>query len=283
MVVGVIGTIASAVMACKATTKVGDILEESKKTIDTIHEFKENPEKAEKYEYTEEDSKKDLAITYCQTGVKLAKLYGPSVVLGALSLTSMVASNRILKKRNAALGAAYAALDKSYKLYRGRVAERFGEEVEKEIRYNIKAKEIEEKIVDEKGKEKMVKKTVNMVDGLAYSPYARFFDASSREWEDDSEYNLMFLRAEQDYATDRLRAKGFLSLNEVYERLDIPTTKEGQIVGWVYNPDDPVGDNYVDFGIYQINREENHRFVNGYEPTILLDFNIDGNLLDLLK
>lgn len=279
---GVVGTVVSAVMACKATTKISDILEKTKEDIDTIHTFAcaENlPE-----EYSSKDAKKDLAIVYAQTGVKLAKLYAPAVILGALSITSILASNNILRKRNVALAAAYATIDKSFKEYRGRVAERFGEAVDRELRYNIKAKQFEETVVDENGKEKKVKKTVNIADvGDCPSDYARIFDESSSLWEKNAEYNLMFLRAQQQYANDLLRAKGHLYLNEVYDMLDIPRTKAGQVVGWVYDPDNSVGDNYVDFGIYDICREKSRDFVNGYERSILLDFNVDGNILDLME
>ena len=156
---GVIGIVTSAVMACKATTKVSAILEESKATIDAIHDCQENPELVEEGKYTDDDAKKDLAITYVQTGVKLVKLYAPSVILGTLSITAMLASNDILRKRNAALAAAYATIDGSFKKYRERVIERFGETVDKELKYGVKKQKIEEIVTDpETGKEKKAKK-----------------------------------------------------------------------------------------------------------------------------
>lgn len=284
VVVGVVGVVSSAVMACKATTKAGDILEEAREKLDNIHEAEELG-KVRDVDYTLEDAKKDTTIVYIQTGLKFAKLYGPSVILGALSITSILASNNILRKRNVALGAAYAAIDKSFKEYRGRVVERFGDAVDRELKYNIKAQKIDDIEVDpETGKEKKVKKTINVVGSdLECSPYAKFFDEGSEYYEKDPERNLFFLRAEQNYANDRLRARGYLTLNEVYERLGIPTTKAGQIVGWVYDLDKPNGDNYVDFGIYDIYREKNRDFVNGYERSILLDFNVDGDILDLIS
>lgn len=282
-VTGVVGTVASAVLACKATTKLNDILEESKENIDKIHECTNDPEFRELHNYTEEDGKKDLAITYVQTGVKLAKLYAPAVILGTLSITAMLTSNNILRKRNVALAAAYTAIDTSFKEYRGRVVERFGKDMDRELRYNIKAREIEETVVDEKtGKENKVKKTVDVVDPNVYSEYARFFEDGCNGWEKDSEYNLMFLRKQQDYANEVLQAKGHLFLNEVYDMLGIPRTKAGQCVGWVYDEKHPVGDNFVDFGIYDAYKEGCRNFVNGYERTILLDFNVDGNILDLI-
>lgn len=278
---GVVGVVASAVMACKATTKLSGILDEGKNQVEQIHGYIEKNGFSEKY--TEEDSKKDLAIVYAQTGVKLVKLYAPAVVLGGVSIAAILGGHNILRKRNIALSAAYVAVDKSFKEYRSRVVDRFGKELDKELRYNIKAKEFEETVVDAKGKEKVEKKTVNVVeDPNMYSDYARFFDESCVGWEKDPELNLMFLKKQQNYANDRLKAKGYLFLNEVYEMLGLQPSKAGQIVGWIYDEKHPIGDNFVDFGIYDINREKNRDFVNGYERTILLDFNVDGNILDMM-
>ena len=282
-VVGAVGTVASAVMACKATTKVNDILEDTKSQLDSVHGVL-NGEIETTQSYTEEDAKKDTALIYVQTGIKFAKLYGPSIALGALSLGAMLTSNHILRKRNVALAAAYATIDKGFKEYRGRVIERFGQEIDKELKYGIKAQKVSETVVDEEtGEVKEVEKSVNVINGVdGYSDYARFFDDGCAPWKKDSEYNLMFLRAQQRYANDLLQANGYLFLNDVYDMLGIPRTKAGQIVGWVYNEAMPTGDNRVDFGIYDVNRQETRDFVNGYERSILLDFNVDGNILDLI-
>lgn len=287
---GVIGVGASFVMACKASTKLNDILDEAKENLETIHDVMEHPEKVTKEEngevivtYTEDDGKRDLAITYAQTSLKLVKLYGPSVLLGALSLTAIITSNNILRQRNVALAAAYATVDKGFKEYRGRVVERFGESIDRELRYNIKAKEVEELVVDENGEEKIVKTTVEVADPNALSPYARFFDEACSGWTKDPNYNLMFLRNQQTYANEKLKTHGYLFLNDVYEMLDIPKTKEGQIVGWIYDEKHPIGDNFVDFGIYDDKTHPSRRlFVNGHERNILLDFNVDGNILNLM-
>ena len=112
-----------------------------------------------------------------------------------------------------------------------------------------------------------------------YSDYAKFFDEGCREWDKDPEYNLTFLKCQENYANDLLKSKGHLFLNEVYDMLGIPRTKAGQIVGWIYDEENPIGDNYVDFGIYDVYKEANRNFVNGYERNILLDFNVDGDIL----
>lgn len=278
MVAGIAGTVASAVMACKATTKLNTILEESKDNIDKIHKYVETEGFSEKY--TEEDSKKDLTIVYTQTGVKLAKLYGPAVILGVISIGAIINGHNILHKRNLALAAAYKAVDKGFKDYRGRVVERFGKGLDRELKYNIKAKDIEETVTNDDGTESTVNKTVNTVTGRDISEYAKFYDDGCTGWCKDSEHNLMFLRRQQDYANERLQSKGYLFLNEVYDMLGIPKTAAGQVVGWIYNEKNPTGANYVDFGIYDIYNEKARDFVNGYEKSILLDFNVDGYILD---
>ena len=282
IVVGVVGTVVSGVMACKATTKINAIVDKTKNDIDTIHEAVEKGITTIGEEYSKDDSKKDLAIVYFKTGAEFAKLYAPSIIVGALSLTSIITSHNILRKRNLALAAAYTAVDTSFKDYRKRVVERFGDNVDKELRYNIKAKTFEETIVDEKGKEKKIKKEIGVIDGRLPSDYARWFDASVTGWEDNHDYNMMFLNAKQSWANDKLAADGFIYLNDIYYELGIPKTKAGQIVGWVSKSDDPnyKGDGFVDFGIQTIMRETDDG--NYYEEAILLDFNPDGNILDLM-
>ncbi|MDO4292097.1 MAG: DUF6353 family protein [Eubacteriales bacterium] len=283
VVAGVVGVVASAVMACRATTKVNKVLDETKETIDAIHEATEKKVTKANEDYTPEDAKNDLRITYLHTGLKFVRLYGPSVLLGTVSIASILGSHHILYKRNRGLAAAYTGLLTGYKEYRSRVIERFGEAVDKELKYNIKAQKFEEISVDsETGKETKAKITVNVADPNTYSEYARFYDDGCKCWEKDPEYNLVFLKAQQQYANDKLHADGYLFLNDVYDMLGIPRTKAGQVVGWIYDEKNPVGDNFVDFGIYDINRPSNRDFVNGYERTILLDFNVDGSILDLI-
>lgn len=268
---GIAGTVVSAVLACKATTKVAEILDETKGTLDTIHEGMETGA-INGQEYTTEDGKKDTVVVYAQTGMKLAKLYAPAIILGTLSITSILASNNILRKRNVALGAAYAAIDKSFKEYRGRVIERFGEQVDTELKYGIKAKKFEEIEVDpETGKEKKVKKTVMVADPNLQSDYAVYFDSKSRNYETNPDYNRMFLKAQQAFANDKLQTRGHLFLNEVLDDLDLPRTPAGQIVGWT--KDGP--DGYVNFRIVEVERETED---GHHEPALLLDFNVEGNI-----
>ena len=279
MVAGIAGTIVGTVLACKATTKVSEIIEEKNKNVEDVHTcLEEKPN-----EYTEEDSKKDLTIIYAQTGVKLFKLYAPAIGVMALSFASIIAGHKILKKRNIAIAAAYAAIDKGFKQYRKNVIEEFGEGVDQQMRFGLKSKEIKKK--DKDGK--TVKETEYYIDPDAnpldnISEYARFFDAASSNFAKDPEYNMMFLRRQQDYANEMLKARGHLFLNEVYDLLDIPRSKAGQVVGWVYDKNgNTKGDNYVDFGLYR-NDQGTRRFINGLEYNILLDFNVDGVIYDII-
>ena len=270
VVAGCVGVVASAVMACKATTKASEILEETKKNVEDVHTCLETHE-----DYTVEDSKKDLTIVYVQTGLKFVKLYGPAVLLGALSITSILASNNILRKRNLALAAAYATVDKGFKDYRGRVVERFGEELDRELLYNIRKKEVEEVVVNEDGTQTVVKKTVDVVDPNDIGYYAKFFDEYCVNWSKNAEDNYLFLKQQLNYANEILNSRGYIFLNEVYEMLGFDTTVAGHVVGWMKNGD---GQGFVDFGMYDIHNEKARDFINGREKSILLSFNPDGTI-----
>lgn len=277
--IGIVGTIASTVMACKASTKAGEIIENSKKELEKVREVANNPEFAN--EYTEKDYKKDLTIVYAKTGMEFVKLYAPAVLLGTASIASILTGHGILRKRFVELSAAYAAVDTSFKEYRGRVVERFGKELDRELKYNIKNNEIEEIVIDEDGNESVVKSVVKTGEP---SEFAKFFDETCTCWDRNADYNLSFLRMRQAEANNQLQLRGHMFLNEVYDMLGIQRTKAGNIVGWIYNPDDPnhAGDNYIDFGIYDLYDENKRAFVNGYERSILLDFNVDGNIWELM-
>jgi hypothetical protein len=279
--VGVVGTVASTVMACKATTKLSTILEETNGEIEKINTVLADPEIDEEM-YSEADAKKDMLIVKVQGGIKVAKLYAPAVALGVASIGCMLGSHRILSRRNAALAAAYKAVDRGFKEYRGRVVERFGEAIDRELRYNIKAKEVEVNEVDENGNVTTVKKTIEVIDPNHFSPYAKCFDETCKGWDRDADYNYSFVRGVQDFANYKLKQQGYLFLNEVYDMLGIPRTRAGQEVGWVYDLNNQIGDNYIDFGIYDLHNEQKRYFVNGYEKSIWLDFNVDGVIADIL-
>lgn len=283
VILGVTGLVGSGVMACFATTKAPEIIEDAKNEIEEIHKTEEKATSSEELEAIKTENTKAIAAVYVKTGVRFVKLYGPSVALATVSAASILTSHKIMKNRNLAISAAYAAVAKDFESYQDRVRDRFGETVERELKLGTHKETIEETVTDpETGKTETVQKEVEVKTPGVYSEYARCFDESSRAWEKDAEMNLNFLRCEQNWANEKLRARGYMFLNEILERLDIPVTKAGQVVGWVYDPENGKGDNYIDFGIYDLYNPERRRFVNGYERSIWLDFNVDGNIYDLI-
>ena len=282
---GAVGVVAGTVMACKATIKAPEIIEDSKEKINAINEYAKAPEVIEAGEYTETDRKKAVTMVCAKTGLELAKVYAPAVIVEVLSLGCILKSHGIIRKRNVALAAAYATVNKSFKDYRGRVIERFGQELDKELKYNIKSREVEEIVIDEKGKEKPVKKTVKTIDAYTPSEYAFFFDETCSGWTKNAEANKKFLLQVQNWANEKLKAQRHLFLNEVLDMLGADRTRAGNEVGWIYDEDGSLGgDNYIDLGIFAqhgIERydERKRAFINGQERSILLDPNVDGPIL----
>lgn len=295
MTAGIVGAVASAVMACKATTKIGNVLGESKERLDTIKESFNDETLEDKK--SQEDANKDLALVYVQTGIKLTKLYAPSIILGGLSLGGILASNDILRKRNVALAAAYATIDAGFKDYRNRVVQRFGDEVEKEIFYGLEKVKAEITEEDEEGKKKKRKEDILVVDESIKNPFTFFFDSDNPYWEKNGDYNRMFLLAQQQYANNKLRSDKILFLNDVLAAIGIPKTKEGQVLGWICDPKNKDIDNFVDFGMTEaFKRDEiiddkmkamgeyiNPSTAERYERTVMLNFNVDGNVWEKMK
>jgi hypothetical protein len=278
---GVTGLVGAAVMACKATTELEAVLENAKNRIDAVNEAMDHPETLPEG-CTVDDRDKLVKAAYIKTGFELIKLYGPAVTVGAVSIAAIFTGGNILRKRNLALAAAYATVDGTFKDYRGRLIERFGKELDRELLYDVKTQEVEETVTNEDGSETTVTKTVNVVDPKTKSGYARCFDETCSGWTRDAEYNLMFLVQQQNYANEKLQSRGYLFLNEVYDMLGMQASRAGQSVGWVYDKDNKIGDNYVDFGIHDLHDENKRLFVNGYEKSIWLDFNVDGDILSLM-
>lgn len=283
IVTGIVGVVTSTVLACKATTKLNDVVSKGKVAINDVHDKAADVEagiiKAE--EYTPEMQRKELALAYGRTGYELVKLYAPAVTIGALSLTAIISSNNILRKRNVALASAYAATEKLFKEYRGRVIDRFGKEVDRELRYNIKKREIEEITTNEDGSETTQKKTIQVVEGSLHDEFSRVFDEYNPNWVKNASKNKFFLLQIEDFANRKLREQGHLFLNDVLEPLGFDIIPAGQVVGWTYDKGNPDSEGCVSFGIFDdlhVNKAK-AAFVNEYEKSILLDFNHEGNIL----
>lgn len=270
---GVTGTVTSTVLACKSTLKIGEVLdhhdnmkEKAKGALDGTLSIKAGET------YSDFDYKKDMYVLHVQTSVKILKLYGPALLLGAASIALLVGSHKTLMNRNAALTAAYAALENSFSRYRKIVRDEIGEDKERQLHYMAEHENASETIASKTAKN-LAERPNN------YSQYARFFDESCMDWKRTPAHNFQFLRNQQTWANDKLRARGHLFLNEVYDMLGYDRTTEGAVVGWVMAKNS-TGDNFVDFGIFEGNTPARRMFINGTEASILLDFNVDGTIFD---
>lgn len=252
--VGVTGVITSGVLAARATLRLEDVLDSGRRRL------------ADAIDLADGGHVPPSTVNTARlaSALDIVKLYGPSVSLGLASLVCIISAQGILKKRNAALAAAYTTLEGAYKSYRDRVKEEIGEDKERDIYLNLKDEKVKNA---ETGKEETI---TTMGDPSDVGPYVRLFDEANPNWTKQADQNLFFLRAQQNYFNDLLRARGHIFLNEVLDGLGMDRSPAGAISGWRISD---VGDNFVDFGIYTA---ENRHFVEGQERSIWLDFNVDG-------
>lgn len=259
---GVASMIGSTILACRATLRLEEVLQKGQNDLRIARSISDD-------NYTENDRQHDVTLIYIQTAGNVMRLYAPAVFLGVGGVAALTKSHNILNERNAALTAAYAALEKGFNEYRERVVEKYGEEEDRKLRYGTR--EIENP--DPKKKDIVLR-----ADPSGPSIYARFFDWNSSSWNGEFEYNLIFLRCQQNYANDLLKARGHVFLNDVYDMLGLERSSAGAVVGWVLNG---VGDNYIDFGCFD-DQDQVIDFMIGDDNEILLDFNVDGVVYDQL-
>jgi hypothetical protein len=266
---GVVGVVGTVVLACQATLKMDEALDEITKQKTAAKELHDR----NMDQYSDEDFKQDMMLLYVRSAVKIVKLYAPAIVVGVASIAALTGAHVVLSRRNIAVTAAYAALEKGYQEYRRRVVDDLGEDKDREYRYGLVDHEVHEKKAD--GSTEITK--IKGLNNKDISIYARFFDETCKDWNRNAGYNSMFIQCQQNYANDLLRARGHVFLNEVYDMLGMPRSKEGAVVGWVVNDR---GDNYVDFGVFSGDTFMGQEFVNGNEMAVLLDFNVDGIIYD---
>ncbi len=257
---GIVGVGVATVLACRATLKLERTIDDIQREVDDTKEIHTG------FSDNNHSLSRDLVPVYAKGAYSLTKLYAPSVIVGGISIAALTGSHITLSRRNDALAAAYMAVTTSYEAYRERVKEELGEDKELELRYDVQ-KETDE--VDGK----KVKKRI--AGGREISPYAVVFDNGNPNWERTHEYNKIFLIAKQNYFNDLLHARGHVFLNEVYDQLGFEHTQAGSVVGWVVGG---TGDNHIDFGMF----EPDARFLNGWEKNIILDFNVDGSIWNLI-
>lgn len=264
--VGIVGFAATTVMACRATLKMHDLLDEAEQLVehvehDTPAEAKDVAEKAK-------------FSVKLQTAIKIAKLYAPSVAVGSVTLLAITGSHVILKKRNVSLAAAYTTLDGMYRRYRKNVIADVGDEKDREYRFGVSEKEI---VDPESG----LVETGRGIDAEEvrkneFSDYARMFDKWNEHWEPDYRQNIFYLQSVINHFENVLRLRGYVFLNEVYKFMGYKPTKAGQSVGWMRDAHEKgEGDGYISFGLEK-DSENAVKFMNGTINDVIVDFNVDG-------
>jgi hypothetical protein len=274
---GVVGMVSSTVLACRATLKLEETLDDIEREKSLAHSVKgevDSPSYNGEATYTDSELARDLRVISLRGVGAIIKLYAPAAVVGGVSVAALTKSHNILKDRNLALTVAYTALDAAFQRYRERVITTYGEEEDRLMMYGSEQVDI---LDEETGK---ITTTTRALDADG-APYARWFDhESSRNWSVDPDINLLFLRNVQNYMNDRLRSRGHVFLNEVYDELGLAHTEAGAVVGWRWNKGS--GDDYIDFGVWDGESQVVKDFFNGREGAILLDFNVDGVMYDKL-
>lgn len=259
---GILGIGASTVLACRATLKLEDKLDDFKKDVETV----KNPDDSV---LSVTDRRKDLAYVYVKDTYSLVRLYTPAILVGGVSIGLLTVSHVTLSRRNASLTAAYSALQYSFDQYMMRVKDELGVERERDIHHGVHNEEV---TIDGK------KVVVPISNPNERSVYSRLFDEYNPNWVKNAELNKMFILCQQNYLNHRLHSYGHVFLNEAYDALGIERSSAGAVVGWVLNKGQSTGgDNYIDFGTFDV---ANAAFINGYERSILLDFNVDGVIYD---
>ena len=286
---GVVSLVAGTVVACKQTLKAHTVVEEYNKKRAAVTQAVANMQNPEPgienpVDYTDEDRRKDIFVIYVQTGWDYIKLYAPAIGLGVFGVSCLVGSHIINKKRITLLFAAYKALDESFKRYRNRVIEKYGEEEDFLFKHGLE-KTPATTIVDEFGKKKKVAESLDQIYPGA-SQYAviwcketvnsrRYFNMTER----DDSYNETFLQSKQDYLNGVLKYKGYLFLSDVLEQLGLERTPASQIVGWTTK----YGDGYIDYMTPHKNflaAHPEYRAKDNQLQDWYLDFNIDGVIWD---
>lgn len=276
------GMLVGAYMCCKETLSLQDILEAHEKIdaeIEAMHSGMYEFEDGESY--TEADYKKDLAKNRLGLLCDLVKLYGPGVLTEIGGLACDIAGGSMQKSRLADMTSLVGLLSAKLTDYRGKVTEKIGAEAEQKLYYGD-YQENRKKLAAVKEKEPTIKPgkhpklcCTNPIVGA--SVYARYFDETSSRWLPGQDYNLRNILDSQESMNQRLKARGWLCLNDVYEDLGFPKTKVGQFMGWVFDNDSE--HNRVSYMLDQF--ECNRAALNLDDNVTLLDFNVRPILDDI--
>jgi len=264
--VGITGWVGTTVVSSSNTLKMPDILAEHKNREEEINAKQEFMTSKEFRK-----AKTQEKLRFCK---EVAKNYALPVGMGIASTAAIGFGHASLLDRNAKLLATCASLDKAYKALKAKMQGDIPEEVEKEA--SEEAKE---------GKEGQERGYLWEYDPAA-RPYAVIFDELNPNWYYNPVRRWQFLQDAERLANEKLQSKGHLFLNEVYEILGYSDSQAGAVVGWFINKEDLLkdprraySDTYVSFGL---DTPEAKRFRDGDEVGVLLDFNVQGVIFNML-
>lgn len=236
-VAGVAGVGATAVFSYKAKDKVEDVvdkLEESQNKLAEIQEIESRLDNREErlsdHEYEVLKNELELANTQYKpyTNLEVARDIAGAVALpvltGVASVTAIALSYYIQNNRIVNLAAALATSSAENALMRKQYKQLHGEEKYNEF---ISTHQEEVQLEGEKKPKK-----VNVADDLSQSTTEAWFRESAFFASDDYDYNMSYINSKLDSMDLRLFQRGFLTLNEVYDALGLPITKQGALLGW---------------------------------------------------
>lgn len=290
---------ACVVTSCMATLKSEPVVKEAKAKELDIRRIpsdgvKEANEKLMAMRELTKEKREELQAVRRKAALTVIRHFALPAALGAVSVALNIADNRILRRNLTAATVAYAGLLESYNEYRKRVIADVGREKDQEYLHGIK-KQKNVEIDPDTGEVLGETEDYAAVD-KGVSQYARYFDEGEWDqtnkrwihqnlaWKDDNFINQKTLRSAEREANQKLVIDGFLFLNDVYRMLGLPLSIDGQIVGWVY--DGEGGDHAVSFGVFDDDPRQlpyNRAFVDGRRNTALLDFNVDGPIINELE
>lgn len=184
--VGAAGVVATTAMAIQATPKAMRVLEEAR-----------------------EEKGEDLSrLEIVQVA---APVYIPMLVVGASTLACFFSANMFSKKNQASITSAYALLSSSYKEYKDKVLELYGDDAESLVVEEIaRDRYVAEDIPEDDGKE------------LFYDDYSKRYFRSTVEKVQRAEYEINRDLIMMDYAT----------INDFYKYLDLEPIEGGDKLGW---------------------------------------------------
>lgn len=184
--IGAVGTVATAVVAVRATPKALSLLENAKE------------EKGEE-------------LTKLETVRIAGPAYIPATLIGVTTVACIFGANVLNKKQQASILSAYTLLDQSYKNYKAKIKELYGDEAEEKVNEAIAQDYYEGRYIQPEGEKKL------------------FFDKFSMRYFESTIEDVQ--RAEYKLNRD-FEMKDAVSINEFYEYIGVEPVENGDRYGW---------------------------------------------------